>query len=490
MGDSSHQNAEQAQGRNENALQQQNTAPQFDEEYLRQGQFGLGNWRPRSLQRFASLWGFVGLYSPCALWLVTVIQYTRTQITSIERHFKINSFKSGLLMSSIDVGSICFVVLGSHFGKFCHIPRLLSISAAVAGVAVMSISLVQAYTPRTLPTSDDHPRLSSNWDESPTKRIRYLCWNWTLYAAFSGVEEENISVPNVTSPEFLAGYHRFLSDDDFDDDDGETMPWTYFWMMIFMFIAGAVMSYKIPLQTYYVEQNVKEKNQSGIYMGVMVTAMVFGSPVALFLGAAMNKKPVDLGDTDMPNDDQNWISAWWLGYVVIGLCSIASSIPVFFLPRHVIHKPEKKPTDANGDVPGNFGSAESELDSPCYRRCADDVTPLCADGKAKKRAKYVAPPPPPSAVVETPGGGGDLGGGVGGGTEVSLLEKVKGVGQLLTAVIGTLLGGFLITKFRLSRAAMFKLTFVTQFTALCLSVSFVFLGCDNHRIQGFNEFSR
>ena len=65
----------------------------------------------------------------------------------------INSFQSGILMSSIDVGSICFVVFGSHFGKFYHIPRLLSVSAVVAGVAVMCISAVQEFNPRSLPSS-------------------------------------------------------------------------------------------------------------------------------------------------------------------------------------------------------------------------------------------------------------------------------------------------------------------------------------------------
>ena len=237
--------------------------PEFDENYLRQAQYGAGNWRPKCLQRFASLWGFVSLYSPCALWLVTVIQYTRTQVSSLERHFKINSFQSGLLMSSIDVGSICCVVLGSHFGKFMHIPRLLSVSAAVAGVAVMMISMVQLFTPRTLPSSVSSVE-NDQGDEVPSTRIKYLCWDFDLYAAYTGIEARNVS---TTSAEYINGYHHFLKDEHFSTDDAETMPWTYFWMMFFMFVAGASMSFKIPLQTYYVEQNVKEKNQSGMYMG-------------------------------------------------------------------------------------------------------------------------------------------------------------------------------------------------------------------------------
>ena len=86
-------------------------------------QYGLGSWRPVSLQRLSTLWAFVCLYMPCAIFKVSITQYTRTQVSAIEDHFQINSSKAGFLICAVDIGSAAFALIGAHFGRFMHIPR-------------------------------------------------------------------------------------------------------------------------------------------------------------------------------------------------------------------------------------------------------------------------------------------------------------------------------------------------------------------------------
>ncbi|GFO04840.1 solute carrier organic anion transporter family member [Plakobranchus ocellatus] len=72
----------------------------------------------------------------------------------------------------------------------------------------------------------------------------------------------------------------------------------------------------------------------------------------------------------------------------------------------------------------------------------------------------------------------------------SKISLYLGIGQMSTAVAGTYLGGYLTSRFSLTRVEMFKASLASQFTALLLSSCFVFLGCDNHDIIGLNVHLR
>ncbi|GFO04841.1 solute carrier organic anion transporter family member [Plakobranchus ocellatus] len=249
--------------------------------------YGLWRWRPASLQRFSTLWSFVYLYMPCAILKVSITQYTRTQVSAIEDHFRINSSKAGILISAVDIGSVAFALFGAHFGRFMHIPRLLAASAVVAGIAVMSIALVQIAQPRSLPSDPSILRFGSIKSREEQKLLNELCWTQAT--------AERFHLPfNVTNDfnELQAFIYQYR-DENYDAASGK-LPWTYFWTMGTLIVAGAVMSYKLALQTYYIEHNVEDANLSGKYIGVLQAAMVFGSPVALFLGAYIHRVPVDV----------------------------------------------------------------------------------------------------------------------------------------------------------------------------------------------------
>ncbi|GFR92343.1 solute carrier organic anion transporter family member [Elysia marginata] len=114
---------------------------------------GFFCWRPQALQCLAkSLWTFVGFYGFASLCLAATGFYVRSQMTSMERHFRVSTGKMGILMAANDIGSVVAVMFISHFGKFSHIPRILGASTFLGGLCICAIALVQAFDPVTLPS--------------------------------------------------------------------------------------------------------------------------------------------------------------------------------------------------------------------------------------------------------------------------------------------------------------------------------------------------
>ncbi|GFO13201.1 solute carrier organic anion transporter family member [Plakobranchus ocellatus] len=62
-----------------------------------------------------------------------------------------------------------------------------------------------------------------------------------------------------------------------------------------------------------------------------------------------------------------------------------------------------------------------------------------------------------------------------------------GIGMLVTVLVGVFMGGALITRFKLGVLGMFHVTVIGEFLALVCSIVFLFLGCPNHQVVGFNQ---
>ncbi|GFR74816.1 solute carrier organic anion transporter family member [Elysia marginata] len=338
---------------------------EMDKDLLdRDTQYGIGRWRPESLQKFSTLWAFVALYTPCAIFKVSITQYTRTQVSAIEDHFQINSTKAGFLITAVDIGSVAFALIGAHFGRFAHIPRLLAVSAVIAGLAVMGISVVQMAKPRSLPSDPSNLKFGTISTREEQKLLNELCWTQAT--------AERFNLPFNISHDFhqLENFINLYRDQNYDTMS-DSLPWTYFWTIGALIVAGAVMSYKLALQTYYVEHNVDDARHSGKYIGALQAAMVFGSPVALFLAAIIHSVPVDIESTNMRTSDPRWVSAWWLGYVIIGCFLVFLAIPVFPFPRRVaLSKDTQDDSSSESDENelGNYGSTQNLKRLPSSRR--------------------------------------------------------------------------------------------------------------------------
>ncbi|XP_005107286.2 solute carrier organic anion transporter family member 3A1 [Aplysia californica] len=495
-------------------------------------EFGVGKCRPRSLQCLSSIWAFVGFWSPCALFLMSVEQYMRSQVISLERAFSLNSSSLGLLLSFGSIGNMCFVLIGSHFGKFYHIPRLLSVSAALTGVILVGISLIHVGQPTALEAPPAAAAQGNGVGGAGAMGgfaamfQSYLCRN-TSSLAFMGLNSSMVmggggggGFPSPQKPDVKVGLYVF---------------------MVLLFLTGAFRSYTLPLATNYVELNGANRGQSGITLGTIVTTAVFGAPVGLLLGGAMSSTPVDLSETSMQLMDPRWVGAWWLGFVIIAFCLLLVSVPVICLPRYIRHKTQKKKKEGkkekgkeekgkedkkkkdnstiiNGekqndkikpkislketeDLPPKTKTEEAILDkSPPRDTSPNDPDPSLAEKLKEWPRSLKRLLTSPLILLLLVEGFFNFVAMTGAVTfnfkyienqfnvPAATASYTLGMSFVVTLAVGTFLGGCFITRFQMSSMAMFKVALLTQLITLAVNVPLPFLTCDDSQIHGLTYF--
>ena len=96
---------------------------------------GFGYFRPRFLQRYATVKSFVTV--ACMLGLVSgglMGGFVNSVITTIEKRFEIGSSISGTMVASSEVGSLITVIFVSYLGSYRHIPHWIGVGALFIGI--------------------------------------------------------------------------------------------------------------------------------------------------------------------------------------------------------------------------------------------------------------------------------------------------------------------------------------------------------------------
>ncbi|BFZ11719.1 hypothetical protein BsWGS_14758 [Bradybaena similaris] len=134
----------------QNASPTEKTEPQTEHptDSYERGLCGLGLCKPKWCQRLANLNVFVVVYGVAGIWMITLSTFLGSQVTSIERHLGMSSSKTGFILSSNEIGYLVVVILGSHLGKYTHIPVFLSISGLIFGLATLAMAFGRLETPR------------------------------------------------------------------------------------------------------------------------------------------------------------------------------------------------------------------------------------------------------------------------------------------------------------------------------------------------------
>lgn len=95
---------------------------------------GIGACKPRWLQKFATVQGFVGFGALSNLVTFSVRMYLISQVTTLEKRFGFSSSQSGLILSSSQISFVICILFFSHYGRHSNIPRILSITASIVGL--------------------------------------------------------------------------------------------------------------------------------------------------------------------------------------------------------------------------------------------------------------------------------------------------------------------------------------------------------------------
>ncbi|KAK7115648.1 solute carrier organic anion transporter family member 2B1-like [Littorina saxatilis] len=302
---------------------------------------GLGPCHPRGIQGYAKLILFTLTLSVSGMFTIMQGPLFVSQVTSIERQFEMNSTQIGALMSANDIGFLLLVLLISHFAKDTHAPRMMGAFSIVFAVAAILIALLNFAHPRSLPTNFQS---SANNNLTSGQNDKYLCVpNLTNRTFDEGCNSENMPVGNVP---LVVVFGLFLA------------------------LQGVSKAMRSPLGVTYIDNNVSHRSQSGFHIGLLLTTILFGPPIGFAFGGAISQIYVDLSDTSMTTADPRWVSAWWIGFLVVGALVFLSSLPMLFFPRRMPGRRHGDNDDIDNDDAGQDEKAVGE--TPCILTGEDE----------------------------------------------------------------------------------------------------------------------
>ncbi|ELU10514.1 hypothetical protein CAPTEDRAFT_116572, partial [Capitella teleta] len=424
---------------------------------------GFGRCRPKCLQACANIQMFIFI---CCLLSSTssalTAGYLSSVITTIEKRFDIGSFISGLIAASVEVGCIVSVLFVSYFGGKGHIPTWLGIGAAFQGLGALIFALPHVTAQR-----------------------------YSVSGNVNSTHEENMcgSNPSPVVAEEVA--------DGSECQSLESGSISYvFILMLAQLLIGSGGSPIFTLGTTYIDNHVT-KCKAPSYIAFIYATGALGPVLGFALGALMLQFYVDFFtiDTESLNltpDDPRWVGAWWGGFVICGGMLLLVAMPFFGFPRMLsretrrliqedeaylqrlldmgVVKDKEREMDSNS---AGYGKDIKELPRAFQRllknpifliTCLGICCEVCiVSGFVVFLPKYLE-------------------------TQFTLS---KSVANLLTggiavpgAVLGILLGGYLVRRFQLTRKGAAQLTLALNVVALTGYGLFFILGCGNLEMAG------
>ncbi|KAL3863311.1 hypothetical protein ACJMK2_005076, partial [Sinanodonta woodiana] len=429
---------------------------------------GIGPFRPKSLQFFARIGVFVGIYGASGLLTSTLSVYINSQASMLEKQFGFSSYDTGILMSCNDIGYLCTVIFMGYIARKVHIPRGLGVSTLLFGIC----GILCAF-PYFMQDPSSYNLSLAQLDKNGTK---------------SNVleHETQLCIPGHNG----SALHFHDKDGCFATSSNAAratkMEQLSIKRMAFVLIAigmifqGIGKSSRYPFTTLYVDDNVNRR-KTGFYMGILTGTGIFGPALAYALGGVFNKIYVNLQDVDIHPKDPRWIGAWWLGFLVFGGASLLTAIPLFCFPRNMkVKVKERNPfasklDDSTGNTVINqikefLKSVWRVVRNPVFTLITlASCIHLCGvSGLMSFMPKYIA------NQYSIPQWQGNI---------------ILAVSNVLAIALGSFLGGLITRKFKMTPTFTIKLIISFYvFNLTCFACGF-FLGCPQPEIFGKSEGS-
>ncbi|XP_051011645.1 solute carrier organic anion transporter family member 1B3, partial [Acomys russatus] len=230
----------------------------------------------------------------------------KSSITQIERRFDISSSTAGLIDGSFEIGNLLVIVFVSYFGSKLHRPKLIGIGCFIMGVGAILTALPHFFM--------GYYRYSTENDINSLENSTLMCLvNQT--ASFT-----------ETSPGIVK-------------KGCEKESKSYMWIYVLMgnMLRGIGETPIVPLGVSYID-DFAEEGHSSMYLGILHSVAMIGPILGFIFSSVSARLYVDVGFVDLKSiritpKDARWVGAWWLNFIAMGLLSIISSIPFFFLPK-------------------------------------------------------------------------------------------------------------------------------------------------------------
>ncbi|XP_029392424.1 solute carrier organic anion transporter family member 4A1 isoform X2 [Mus pahari] len=412
-------------------------------QYVSSGpQNSLCGWQaftPKCLQVFNTPKGF--LFFLCAasfLQGMTVNGFINTVITSIERRFDLHSYQSGLIASSYDIAACLCLTFVSYFGGNGHKPRWLGWGVLVLGVGSLVFALPHFAAGRYEVEMDDE-----------------------LGTGLCLTNQSRVECKDSASG--LSSYRLIF--------------------MLGQLLHGVGATPLYTLGVTYLDENVKS-SYSPIYIAIFYTAAILGPAAGYLIGGTMLNVYTEVGQrTELTTDSPLWVGAWWIGFLGTGIAAFLIAIPILGYPqqlpgsqRYVVMRAAETQQlkDHSRGAVGNpaFGKTVRDLPLSIWLLLRNPTFILLCLAGATEATLIAGMSTFGPKFFEAQ-------------FSLSASEAATLFGYLVVPAGGggTLLGGFLVNKFKLRGSGIIRFCLFCTFTSLL--AFFVFLmHCPNVHMAG------
>ncbi|KAL8623212.1 hypothetical protein ACOMHN_066186 [Nucella lapillus] len=466
---------------------------------------GLGHCRPVFLQSCAHINCVTLALCLAGLSTSTLSIYINSQITTLERQFGFSSSVSGILLSCNDIGYLLTTLFMSYLARRVHILRAISFSTLLFGLSGLLCTFPFFASLPDLPPVSQILSGSGNsvFSNGSGSGVLSGSGNGVLSNNGSGIDfggNNNISRPGGNFEKYLCTESVSSLNGVFSDANGSSLLSELTedkecsseekqrsnalsadkkWMAVFFIGLGMVFqgfgkSPRHPFITTYIDDNVP-KIKTTFYLGIIASLSMFGPVLAFTLGGLFSKMYLTLEETTMSPQDPRWVGAWWLGFLLFGSLGIIASIPTLFLPRRLRPQPHLRKLEAERKRASKGGKCCHELKeflkgilrvarTPVYMSMILGTCSLLfgVSGMISFLPKYLET----QFMIPT-----------------WKANIILGVLNITAAAGGTLLGGFLTSKFKMSPRSCLKMVIAVSLTSVIIISSGYFLGCDQPEIS-------
>ncbi|XP_036136080.1 solute carrier organic anion transporter family member 4C1 isoform X1 [Molossus molossus] len=405
-----------------------------------EGPCGWGNFQPQCFQLCNTPQGFLLHYCLLALTQGIVVNgLVNISISTIEKRYEMKSSLTGLISSSYDIAFCLLSLFVSYIGERGHKPRWLAFASFMIGLGALVFSLPKFFSGK--------------------------------YQLGSPFEDTCLIARNRTS---CTSSSSSLSS------------------FLYVFILGQLLlgtggTPLYTLGTAFIDDSVPT-HKSSLYIGIGYSMSILGPAIGYVLGGQLLTMYIDVGlgqSTDIDEDDPRWLGAWWIGFLLAWLFAWCLIIPFSCFPKHLpgtakiqggktsqTHQSNSslEHTDENfGKSFKDFPAALKNLMKNTVFMClviSTSSEALVTTGFATFLPKF----------IENQFG-----------LSSSFAATLGGAILIPGAALGQIIGGVLVSKFKMTCKNTMKFALLTSFIALVLSFVFIYASCENEPFAGVSE---
>ncbi|XP_033100136.1 solute carrier organic anion transporter family member 4A1-like [Anneissia japonica] len=268
-----------------------------DEDDEGEGTCGWLGFRPSCIKVFNRPQGYLFFWCMFALAQGMAISgLVYASITSIERRFNLTSVKTGTISSAYDIAVLSVILFVTYFGDRSHKPRLLGIGAAIFAAG------------------------------------SYL---YALPHFLSGEYKDKDAIEQLLT----CNANRTLDDCNETIEDDENLS-RFYWIFITAQVLHGLGSSPVYTLGYTFMDDCVMPVDAPFYYGIFNCMAILGPSFGYIFGGLLLTLYTDLSvdaekEFGITPDSPTWVGAWWIGFLITGTISLSIAIPFLGFPRNL-----------------------------------------------------------------------------------------------------------------------------------------------------------